>query len=87
MQTGLTISKHLDKALNVLEIEEQAIKNLILDLKKTQLTSFELAIETLLACKGRIVVTGMGKSGHIAGKIAASASVSTINFQQPVIAI
>jgi len=33
---------------------------------------FVRACEILLACDGRIVVTGMGKSGHIAGKIAAT---------------
>ena len=33
---------------------------------------FSRACEILLACDGRIVVTGMGKSGHIAGKIAAT---------------
>jgi arabinose-5-phosphate isomerase len=33
---------------------------------------FARACEILLACDGRIVVTGMGKSGHIAGKIAAT---------------
>ena len=34
--------------------------------------SFSKACELLLDCKGRIVVTGMGKSGHIGGKIAAT---------------
>lgn len=33
---------------------------------------FSKACELMLACKGRIVVTGMGKSGHIGGKIAAT---------------
>jgi arabinose-5-phosphate isomerase len=34
--------------------------------------NFAKACELLLSCKGRIVVTGMGKSGHIGGKIAAT---------------
>ena len=34
--------------------------------------SFSRACELMLHCEGRIVVTGMGKSGHIAGKIAAT---------------
>ena len=34
--------------------------------------NFSSACELLLKCKGRIVVTGMGKSGHIGGKIAAT---------------
>ena len=43
--------------------------------------SFITACETLLACDGRVVVTGMGKSGHIANKIAATlASTGTPAF-------
>ncbi len=34
--------------------------------------SFAQACKLLLSCKGRIVITGMGKSGHIGGKIAAT---------------
>src|SRR3546814_16861126 len=34
--------------------------------------SFQQAVTMLLACQGRIVVTGIGKSGHIARKIAAT---------------
>ncbi len=34
--------------------------------------NFSMACELLLSCKGRIVITGMGKSGHIGGKIAAT---------------
>ncbi len=69
---SITISKNLQEALNVLDIEQQAIKNLINDLEKNQAKNFELVIETLLSCKGKIVVTGIGKSGHIASKIAAT---------------
>ncbi len=43
--------------------------------------SFERACELLLGCRGRVIVTGMGKSGHIAGKIAATlASTGTPAF-------
>ena len=72
MSPSLTISKNLQEALNVLNTEEEALKDLILDLEKNQSKNFELAIETLLTCKGRIVVTGVGKSGHIGSKIAAT---------------
>lgn len=42
---------------------------------------FEQACLTILACQGRVVVTGMGKSGHIARKIAATfASTGTPSF-------
>lgn len=54
--------------LSVIETEAQAVFELgrNLDLR------FNRACEILLSCKGRIVVTGMGKSGHIGGKIAAT---------------
>lgn len=43
--------------------------------------SFERACNILLSCKGRVVVTGMGKSGHIGNKIAATlASTGTPAF-------
>ncbi|MDB3926163.1 KpsF/GutQ family sugar-phosphate isomerase, partial [Porticoccaceae bacterium] len=43
--------------------------------------SFVIACETLLACEGRVIVTGMGKSGHIGNKIAATlASTGTPAF-------
>lgn len=43
--------------------------------------SFEKACELMMNCKGRVVVTGMGKSGHIANKIAATlASTGTPAF-------
>ncbi len=61
----------------VLETEAEAIKNLIdrVDGK------FQQACELMLACTGRIVVTGMGKSGHIGDKIASTlASTGTPAF-------
>ena len=43
--------------------------------------SFEQACETILQCRGRVVVIGMGKSGHIGNKIAATlASTGTPAF-------
>ena len=72
MPIALTISKHLKNALDVLAIEEEAIRDLIFDLGKNQAEKFEQAIEILLSCKGRIVITGIGKSGHIGSKIAAT---------------
>jgi arabinose-5-phosphate isomerase len=42
---------------------------------------FRAAVETILAAKGRVVVTGMGKSGHVARKVAATlASTGTPAF-------
>ena len=52
----------------VLQTEAQAI----LDLRERLGTEFVQACSILLACQGRIVVSGMGKSGHIGSKIAAT---------------
>jgi arabinose-5-phosphate isomerase len=61
----------------VIETEQMALKELIdrIDDK------FVIACDLLLRCEGRIVVTGMGKSGHIGNKIAATlASTGTPAF-------
>jgi arabinose-5-phosphate isomerase len=53
----------------------------VADLESRIDDSFVAACEMILACRGRIVVLGMGKSGHIAGKIAATlASTGTPAF-------
>ncbi len=54
--------------LNVIETEAKAV----FDLAQRIDAKFQAACERLLSCKGRIVVTGMGKSGHIGKKIAAT---------------
>ncbi len=42
---------------------------------------FVRAVELILSCRGKLIVTGMGKSGHIARKIAATlASTGTPSF-------
>jgi arabinose-5-phosphate isomerase len=56
--------------LAVIETEAQAVFELLQRIDN----QFERACEMLLACKGRVVVTGMGKSGHIGKKIAATFS-------------
>ncbi len=61
----------------VLEIEAQSIQGLIAKVDE----AFVAAARYMLACRGRIVVLGMGKSGHIANKIAATfASTGTPAF-------
>ncbi len=53
----------------------------ILDLAPTLGDDFERAVELMLCCKGRVILTGVGKSGHIASKIAATlASTGTPSF-------
>ncbi len=67
----------LDLARKVLNIEAQEIQALAKRLDG----SFEEAIQLILHCKGRVVVSGMGKSGHIGRKIAATlASTGTPAF-------
>jgi len=60
----------LDTARRVLRIEAEALTELLQRLD----ASFQRAVEMLLACKGRVVVIGMGKSGLIGRKIAATFS-------------
>ena len=55
-------------AIRTIEIERDAITDLLDSLDD----SFDLACEIMLACTGRVVVTGMGKPGHIGKKIAAT---------------
>jgi arabinose-5-phosphate isomerase len=60
-----------------LEIEGRAIAALVPRLD----AAFARACEICLGCRGRVIVSGMGKSGHIAGKIAATlASTGTPSF-------
>ena len=60
-----------------IEIEGRALTSLIPRLDH----GFAQDCEICLQCKGRVIVTGMGKSGHIAGKIAATlASTGTPSF-------
>src|SRR3954463_1118318 len=67
----------LASARRALSIEARAVESLLPRLD----THFVAACRLCLACEGRVVVTGMGKSGHIAGKIAATlASTGTPAF-------
>ena len=65
-------------ALAVIATEADAIRGLAAEISKP---SFVRACHLMLECQGRVVVTGMGKSGHIAGKLAATlASTGTPAF-------
>lgn len=55
-------------ARQVLEIESGAVQALATRIDE----SFSRAVDLLLACSGRVVVSGVGKSGHIARKIAST---------------
>jgi arabinose-5-phosphate isomerase len=62
----------------------QAIKDeaeALLDLIPKMDENFDLAVDLILRCKGKVIVTGVGKSGHIGAKIAATlASTGTPSF-------
>ena len=70
-------NKHISEALRVFDLEAKAILQL-----KNQLTDdFSKAIEHVLASSGKVIICGMGKSGQIGHKIAATlASTGTSSF-------
>ncbi|CAE6694389.1 KpsF/GutQ family sugar-phosphate isomerase [Candidatus Nitrotoga fabula] len=68
--TTIVTSRALDLAREVLSIEAEAV----LALTKRIDDSFLRALNIVLSCKGRVIVSGIGKSGHIARKIAATLS-------------
>ncbi len=77
MIAKINSDRALALAREVLRIEASAVERIGAQLDET----FAVAVGLLLACKGRVVVSGMGKSGHIARKIAATfASTGTPAF-------
>lgn len=60
----------ISSAIRAIEIEHQAVGALLTRIDE----QFATACRLVLQCQGRVVVTGMGKSGHIARKIAATLS-------------
>ena len=68
---------YLDWARDVLDTEAEGLREIAAALNH----DFVRAAEALLHCKGRVVITGMGKSGHIGRKMAATmASTGTPAF-------
>jgi arabinose-5-phosphate isomerase len=68
---------YTESAKRTITIERDAIANLFERIDE----KFSSACELMTDCKGRVIVTGMGKSGHIAKKIAATlASTGTPSF-------
>jgi len=74
---------------NVVRIEAEALRALADRIAGAMAEDFERAVELMDACRGRVVVTGMGKSGIIARKIAATlSSIGTpALFMHPVDAV
>ncbi|HBB20895.1 MAG TPA: D-arabinose 5-phosphate isomerase, partial [Pseudomonas sp.] len=70
-------SQLIETAQRTIRLEIEAVEQLNARID----ASFVQACELILACKGRVVVVGMGKSGHIGRKIAATlASTGTAAF-------
>ncbi|MBN9063096.1 MAG: KpsF/GutQ family protein [Rhizobiales bacterium 65-9] len=62
----------VQSALATIEVERDGLEALRLALTGTLGATFDRAVAQLAAAKGRVIVTGMGKSGHVARKIAAT---------------
>jgi arabinose-5-phosphate isomerase len=64
----MTVEEIIEKGKDVIKIENEAIAGLLNSINY----EFAEAVETIAECKGRVVLTGMGKSGLIARKIVAT---------------
>ncbi|HXX26788.1 MAG TPA: KpsF/GutQ family sugar-phosphate isomerase [Pseudolabrys sp.] len=62
----------LDSALRTLELEGSGVDALATALRDGLGASFSVAIDLIRATQGRVIVTGMGKSGHVGQKIAST---------------
>ncbi len=74
---------------NVVRIEAEALRALADRIAGTMASAFDRAVDLIYGCTGRVVVTGMGKSGIIARKIAAtlSSTGTPALFMHPVEAV
>src|SRR5712691_703332 len=76
-QGGPSILSLQQRARAVIELEAEAVAELAKRIDK----HFGYACQIILECRGRVIVVGMGKSGHIGGKLAATlASTGTPAF-------
>ncbi len=68
---------YIDSAIKTINVEIEGLTSLLSFFGENYIK----AVDLILNCKGRVVVSGMGKSGHIGGKIAATfASTGTPSF-------
>ncbi len=75
--SGIATEDFIASGRRTIAIEQAAVASLLERVNE----DFARACRVLMACKGRVIVTGMGKSGHIANKIAATlASTGTPAF-------
>src|SRR6202008_4143345 len=72
---------YLAAAFRTLDTESEGLAALTAAMADSLAAPFAAAVDTIRAARGRVIVTGMGKSGHIARKIAATlASTGTPAF-------
>lgn len=75
--SNLTSQQILDLAYRTLTVEAEALHNMASLLGE----EFVAAVDNILSCRGRVIITGMGKSGLVGRKIAATlASTGTHSF-------
>ena len=80
-KTKAALSGHLAAAFRTLQTESDGLAALAAAMADGLGGRFLEAVETIRAARGRVIVTGIGKSGHIARKIAATlASIGTPAF-------
>jgi len=76
-KNGVAKGSYLDRARRVIEIEATAVSTLVEQVS----SDFAGAVDAILASSGRVIVCGMGKSGLVGNKIAATlASTGTPSF-------
>jgi arabinose-5-phosphate isomerase len=74
-------NSHIASALRTLDTESEGVAALAAAMSDGLGAPFVAAVDTIRAARGRVIVTGMGKSGHVARKIAATlASTGTPAF-------
>ncbi len=75
------VNSHIASALRTLDTEAEGVAALAAAMSDGLGAPFVSAVDTIRAARGRVIVTGMGKSGHVARKIAATlASTGTPAF-------
>ena len=79
--TKASVEANLASAVRTLGLESEGLVQLAKELEGSLAGPFEDAMRRLVAVKGRVIVTGIGKSGHVGQKIAATfASTGTPAF-------
>ena len=77
----MAANPHVASALRTLETEREGVAALAAAMCEGLGASFTAAVDTIRKARGRVIVTGMGKSGHVGRKIAATfASTGTPAF-------